>query len=43
MAEPKAEEKKLTLRFAYSKGGLQPTTTSFLVKASTPFAKVFKA
>ena len=38
-----AEEKRLTLKFAYMKGNLSPSVISFLVRDSTPFAKVFKA
>ena len=38
-----AEEKRLTLKFAYMKGNLAPSVISFLVRDSTPFAKVFKA
>ena len=35
--------KKLTVKFAYSNGGLAPTTTSFLVKYETPFSKIIDA
>ena len=38
-----AEEKRLTLKFAYMKCNLSPSVISFLVRDSTPFAKVFKA
>ena len=44
MAESEAkEEKRLTLKFAHQKGSLLPSVTTFLVRASTPFAKIFKA